>query len=175
MKGFLISNKLPRRLSKLCKFIKKFDAEETFGEKNKCNSERWDCIVKINFAYIHKKTTCKLVQIGWKMKHWRIGVIFIFIFNFACLGRTDRMCEPIKIEMCKMIGYSWNTSMPNFMGHELQSDVDLTLQTFLPLIQYGCSAQLNFFLCAAYLPMCTPKVNNAIGPCKKLCETVFET
>lgn len=106
------------------------------------------------------------------MKHWRIGVIFIFIFNFACLGRTDRMCEPIKIEMCKMIGYSWNTSMPNFMGHELQSDVDLTLQTFLPLIQYGCSAQLNFFLCAAYLPMCTPKVNNAIGPCKKLCETV---
>lgn len=84
----------------------------------------------------------------------RLAFGVIFIFCFACLGRTDRMCEPIKIEMCKMTGYSWNTSMPNFLGHELQTDVDLTLQTFSPLIQYGCSAQLNFFLCAAYLPMC---------------------
>ena len=106
-------------------------------------------------------------------QHWRIGIIFTFL-GLICFGSTDinaNVCEPIKIELCRNIGYNL-TSMPNLIGHELQTDVDLTLQTFQPLIQYGCSAQLNFFLCAAYLPMCTPKVNNAIGPCRQLCETV---
>lgn len=82
-----------------------------------------------------------------------------------------RNCEPIRIELCRGIGYN-ETSMPNLVGHEMQSDADFTLQTFLPLIQYGCSAQLHFFLCAAYLPMCTPKVPVPIGPCRGLCETV---
>lgn len=94
---------------------------------------------------------------------------------YACFGRTDNtrenVCEPIKIELCRGIGYN-ETTMPNFIGHELQTEVDLTLQTFSPLIQYGCSTQLNFFLCAAYLPMCTPKINKFIGPCRQLCETV---
>ncbi|XP_055376662.1 frizzled-4 [Condylostylus longicornis] len=62
--------------------------------------------------------------------------------------------------------------MPNMLGHEVQADVDFTLQTFAPLIQYGCSTQLNFFLCSAYVPMCTPKVSVPIGPCRSLCETV---
>lgn len=112
------------------------------------------------------------VQEEKKMK--RIGIIFTFL-GLICFGSTDmnngRVCEPIKIELCRNIGYNL-TSMPNLIGHELQTDVDLTLQTFQPLIQYGCSAQLNFFLCAAYLPMCTPKINSAIGPCRQLCETV---
>lgn len=82
-----------------------------------------------------------------------------------------RTCEPIRIELCRGIGYN-ETSMPNLVGHEMQTDADFTLQTFLPLIQYGCSAQLHFFLCAAYLPMCTPKVPVPIGPCRGLCETV---
>lgn len=82
-----------------------------------------------------------------------------------------RTCEPIRIDLCRGIGYN-ETAMPNLVGHEVQSDADFTLHTFLPLIQYGCSAQLHFFLCAAYLPMCTPKVRVPIGPCRNLCETV---
>lgn len=84
---------------------------------------------------------------------------------------SSRQCEPIRIELCRGIGYN-ETSMPNMVGHELQTDADFTLQTFSPLIQYGCSSQLHFFLCAAYVPMCTPKVPVPIGPCRGLCETI---
>lgn len=82
-----------------------------------------------------------------------------------------RQCEPIRIIMCRGIGYN-ETSMPNLVGNELQSDVEYTLQTFAPLIEYVCSTQLKLFLCAAYVPLCTPKVPLPIGPCRSLCESV---
>ncbi|XP_052894068.1 frizzled-4 [Anopheles moucheti] len=84
---------------------------------------------------------------------------------------SQRTCEPIRIELCRGIGYN-ETSLPNIVGHELQSDANFTLQTFFPLIQFGCSKQLKFFLCATYVPMCTPKVSMPIGPCRSLCNTV---
>uniref|UniRef100_A0A182NGK4 FZ domain-containing protein n=1 Tax=Anopheles dirus TaxID=7168 RepID=A0A182NGK4_9DIPT len=84
---------------------------------------------------------------------------------------SQRTCEPIRIELCRGIGYN-ETSLPNIVGHELQSDANFTLQTFFPLIQFGCSRQLKFFLCATYVPMCTPKVSMPIGPCRSLCNTV---
>ncbi|KAM7350585.1 frizzled 4 isoform 3-T3 [Cochliomyia hominivorax] len=82
-----------------------------------------------------------------------------------------RQCEPIKIEMCRNIGYN-ETSMPNLVGNEIQSEAEYTLQTFSPLIEYVCSSQLKLFLCATYVPMCTPKVPVPIGPCRTLCESV---
>ncbi|CAG9564838.1 unnamed protein product [Danaus chrysippus] len=83
-----------------------------------------------------------------------------------------RTCEPIKVAMCKNIGYN-QTGMPNLARHTLQADADVTLQTFSPLVQYGCSSQLHLFLCAVYVPMCTDKVALPIGPCRGLCESVY--
>lgn len=97
----------------------------------------------------------------------------IYVASAARSESAPRVCEPIKIELCKRIGYNF-TSLPNLIGHEYQNDVDLTLQTFSPLISYGCSAQLNFFLCSVYVPMCEPKVNSVIGPCFSLCEAGTE-
>lgn len=82
-----------------------------------------------------------------------------------------RQCEPIRIEMCRNLGYN-ETSMPNLAGNEVQSDAEYTLQSFSPLIEYVCSSQLKLFLCATYVPMCTPKAPVPIGPCRTLCESV---
>lgn len=54
----------------------------------------------------------------------------------------ERRCDPIRITMCQNLGYNV-TKMPNLVGHELQTDAELQLTTFTPLIQYGCSSQLQ--------------------------------
>ncbi|GIY47425.1 frizzled-4 [Caerostris extrusa] len=98
-------------------------------------------------------------------------LISLYVFSAGFVASTDPVCEPIKIETCHDIGYNV-TAMPNLVGHELQQDAQLQLQTFTPLIQYGCSSRLRFFLCSVYVPMCTDKVPEPIGPCRALCEDV---
>lgn len=106
---------------------------------------------------------------------WCVKVVSTFLLLLAVSVMANepnqRKCEPIRVELCKGLGYNM-TGMPNLVGHDLQSDADFTLQTFSPLIQYGCSAQLHLFLCSVYVPMCTDKVPSPIGPCRKLCEAV---
>ena len=107
--------------------------------------------------------------------------VHVVILTFVCLTvpnilRTSstevvRTCDPIKIELCKGLGYNV-TGMPNFVYDSLQQDAELRLQTFTPLIQYGCSSRLRFFLCSVYVPMCTEKVRTPIGPCRPLCEQI---
>uniref|UniRef100_A0A3Q0T5C5 Frizzled class receptor 4 n=1 Tax=Amphilophus citrinellus TaxID=61819 RepID=A0A3Q0T5C5_AMPCI len=84
----------------------------------------------------------------------------------------ENTCDPIRISMCQGLGYNV-TKMPNLVGNVLQSDAELQLTTFTPLIQYGCSSQLKFFLCSVYVPMCTDKVPIPIGPCGSMCQSQY--
>lgn len=58
----------------------------------------------------------------------------------------EMTCDPIRISMCQGLGYNV-TKMPNLVGNVLQSDAELQLTTFTPLIQYGCSSQLKVLGC----------------------------
>ncbi|KAM8719534.1 hypothetical protein ACLKA7_005725 [Drosophila subpalustris] len=111
----------------------------------------------------------------WMHSKWMLLLLLLCLCLWrhpTARGSNSNQCEIIKIDMCRGIGYN-ETSMPNLVGHELQSDVEYTLQTFVPLIEYNCSSQLKLFLCAAYVPMCTPKAPiHSIGPCRSLCESV---
>lgn len=57
----------------------------------------------------------------------------------------EMTCDPIRISMCQGLGYNV-TKMPNLVGNMLQSDAELQLTTFTPLIQCGCSSQLKVLL-----------------------------
>merc|ERR1719422_1768612 len=79
-------------------------------------------------------------------------VLVVTLVTVSGLREQELQCEPIKIEQCATEYNS--TGMPNMMGHQLQGDAKAGLETFLPLIQFGCSPDLQFFLCSVHVPMC---------------------
>ena len=68
---------------------------------------------------------------------WFTVALCLLLLCRASGSESVRTCEPIKLDLCRSIGYT-QTSMPNLVGHDLQKDAQLQLQTFTPLIQYGC-------------------------------------
>uniref|UniRef100_A0A8C7AK06 Frizzled-1 n=1 Tax=Neovison vison TaxID=452646 RepID=A0A8C7AK06_NEOVI len=63
-------------------------------------------------------------------------------------------CQPISIPLCTDIAYN-QTIMPNLLGHTNQEDAGLEVHQFYPLVKVQCSAELKFFLCSMYAPVCT--------------------
>ena len=79
--------------------------------------------------------------------------LIIFYFQFATSQRLSSShggrptCEPIKIEFCRHIGYNL-TGMPNLANNNLQADAKMELETYMPLVRFQCSNELQFFLCS---------------------------
>ncbi|RXN39377.1 frizzled-4 [Labeo rohita] len=69
-----------------------------------------------------------------------LALVFGLVYAFG--DEEEMTCDPIRISMCQDLGYNV-TKMPNLVGNVLQSDAELQLTTFTPLIQYGCSSQLK--------------------------------
>ena len=83
--------------------------------------------------------------------------------NRAMHGR----CEPITIPLCKGIAYN-QTIFPNLMGNQNQEEAGLDVHQYYPLVKVSCSADIRFFLCAMYAPVCTI-LEDPLPPCRELC------
>ena len=113
-------------------------------------------------------------------------LLLVVLHPHGCHGEA---CEPLKMSTCSGVGYNL-TRLPNLVGDHLQSHAEgqvnafdtechfpaltsiifLQLETYAPLIQSGCAAELRFLLCSVYAPLCVPDSPQAlIGPCRPLC------
>lgn len=134
---------------------------------------------KLTFLNLVPRKACARSVCFSSPSFYRWLVVTFFLLNcFVPSGRQTvasaevvRTCDSIEIPTCKGQGYNV-TGMPNLAGNDMQRDAQLQLNTFNPLIQYGCSSQLTFFLCSVFVPMCTDKVQDPIGPCRPMCENV---
>ena len=108
---------------------------------------------------------------------WMILVIFSVKLavssRLSSIHGSRQACEPIKIDLCKMIGYNM-TTMPNLAKNILQADAKMELETFMPLFQTKCANELQFFLCSVYVPFCNEQnpMMEPLGPCRPTCERV---
>jgi len=82
-------------------------------------------------------------------------------------------CEKVRSDIClKGVHTNYNsTSFPNRYQHTTQKEAIRSLNDFGPLIKLNCSPSIATFLCSLYIPICSPSMNEAIPPCRSLCET----
>ncbi|XP_070545295.1 uncharacterized protein [Ptychodera flava] len=94
-------------------------------------------------------------------------------FHFS-LGQdaTPTTCQSLQSSICALQVNYTQTHFPNFVGHEHPNDAELQLQTFTPLIQFGCSEYLPQFLCAVFYPYCDS--NGVKLPCQSVCHIVYD-
>ncbi|XP_008292570.1 frizzled-7-like [Stegastes partitus] len=83
-------------------------------------------------------------------------------------GPDHGLCRPISIPLCSDLEYN-RTILPTLLGHDSQEEAGLEVHQFYPLVKVQCSAELRFFLCSLYAPVCTV-LDRAIPPCRALCE-----
>lgn len=76
-------------------------------------------------------------------------------------------CQPITVPFCSHVPYN-DTIMPNLLSHAKQEDAALEVHQFYPLVKIKCNANLQFFLCSVYVPVCTI-LDRPIPPCRSLC------
>ena len=80
-----------------------------------------------------------------------------------------RKCQDIVIPMCRGIGYNY-TYTPNQFLHDTQEEAGLEVHQFWPLVEIRCSADLRFYLCSLYVPICMPDYNQPLPACRSVCK-----
>ncbi|KAG7503210.1 frizzled-7-A-like [Solea senegalensis] len=100
-----------------------------------------------------------------------LWIMWLVSFSHTSISNHG-VCQSISIPLCTDILYN-ETIMPNFLGHTNQEDAGLDLQQFYPLLKTQCSADLKFFLCSVYVPVCTV-LETVIPPCRSLCKRAWQ-
>uniref|UniRef100_A0AAV2K033 Uncharacterized protein n=1 Tax=Knipowitschia caucasica TaxID=637954 RepID=A0AAV2K033_KNICA len=102
------------------------------------------------------------------MQHGALCWSLVVLLGSAAAGAESR-CERITLPLCKTVGYNF-TRMPNQLKHSTQEEAGLEAHQFWPLVSIRCSADLRFFLCSLYTPICLEDYDDPLPPCRSVCE-----
>ncbi|CAB3260177.1 unnamed protein product [Arctia plantaginis] len=96
--------------------------------------------------------------------------MWLVLVGLAALSAADALqprCQEITIPMCRGIGYNL-TSFPNALDHDTQEEAGLEVHQYWPLVEIRCSADLKFFLCSVYTPICIEDYQKPLPACRSV-------
>ncbi|XP_075978516.1 frizzled 2 [Anticarsia gemmatalis] len=95
--------------------------------------------------------------------------VVVSVAALATAAALQPRCQEITIPMCRGIGYNL-TSFPNPLDHDTQEEAGLEVHQYWPLVEIKCSADLKFFLCSVYTPICIEDYQKPLPACRSVCE-----
>lgn len=79
-------------------------------------------------------------------------------------------CVDNVIPMC--ISLNSLGSLPNFFLQRSLGEITTEMRFYEDLVSTNCNANLQFFLCGTYLPLCVPNITPFAIPCRELCDEI---
>uniref|UniRef100_H2YUA6 Uncharacterized protein n=1 Tax=Ciona savignyi TaxID=51511 RepID=H2YUA6_CIOSA len=78
--------------------------------------------------------------------------------------------EPIRVTMCKDIGYNLTdmSLSPTYIYD--QKEAAKSVSQFSPLTRTQCAEEMKLLVCSVYTPICIPAYSNFLPPCRFICE-----
>ncbi|XP_037121047.1 secreted frizzled-related protein 2-like [Syngnathus acus] len=85
--------------------------------------------------------------------------------------RSQCKAIPASLQLCRDMEYS-DMRLPNLLGHESMSEAVQQASSWIPLVHKRCHPDTRKFLCSLFAPVCLPDLDEAVRPCRSLCEGV---
>ncbi|XP_069748667.1 secreted frizzled-related protein 2-like [Narcine bancroftii] len=73
--------------------------------------------------------------------------------------------------LCHGVGYS-EMRLPNLLGHDSMKEAMQQAASWVPLLNKHCHPDTRKFLCSLFAPVCLSELQEAVQPCRSLCQEV---
>ncbi|MEE6527125.1 hypothetical protein FKM82_028239 [Ascaphus truei] len=96
---------------------------------------------------------------------------FPFILTQLSTRKSSCKSIPSSMTLCHAVGYS-EMRLPNLLGHDTMKEALQQAGSWVPLLTKQCHADTKKFLCSLFAPVCLSELEEAVYPCRSLCEVV---
>ncbi|KAM4796683.1 LOW QUALITY PROTEIN: secreted frizzled-related protein 2-like [Rhinophrynus dorsalis] len=96
---------------------------------------------------------------------------FPFILTQLSTRKSSCKAIPSSMTLCHGVGYS-EMRLPNLLGHDTMKEALQQAGSWVPLLTKQCHADTKKFLCSLFAPVCLSDLEEAVYPCRSLCEAV---
>ncbi|KAM4702273.1 secreted frizzled-related protein 2-like [Discoglossus pictus] len=96
---------------------------------------------------------------------------FPFILTQLSTQKSSCKAIPSTMSLCHGVGYS-EMRLPNLLGHDTMKEALQQAGSWVPLLTKQCHQDTKKFLCSLFAPVCLNDLDEAVYPCRSLCEEV---